>query len=134
MASSANVLGGVFSPGQWIDMSSTPLGIGASVSGAVVDVTGVASATAFSNAAAAGVAELRGSAIADVVGTLWLETGKSEATLKKVKKVTLAQEAGGEFYGEIIHKPSTRFARFTFINGGGAQTAFQLQMFRLANL
>jgi hypothetical protein len=133
LAAGSAIVGGIFSPGKWDDISSTPLAKEASVSSAAIDTCAVATASAFTNAST-GIAELRGSATADVVGTLWLETGRTEATLKKVKKVTLVKEEGGEFYGEIIHKPSTRFARFTLVNGATIQTFLAFEMFRLANL
>jgi len=131
-AASGTIVGGTFAPGQWTDLSSTTLGSAAKVQSASIDLTTTATATGFSNGSL-GQYEFRVSATADVIGTIFLEVSRDNITFKKVKTVELAKATGCEFYGEIIHRPSTRWVRVEYVNGAGAQAFFSLQAIRLGD-
>lgn len=126
------IIGATLSPGQWTDLSSTPLVGAGKVQSASIDLAGVATATTFTNNSL-GMYEFRVSATADVIGTLFLEVSRDNATFKKVKTAELAKATGCEFYGEILHRPSTRYIRVEFVNGAGAQAFFSLQAIRLSD-
>jgi hypothetical protein len=131
LPSGASVIGGVFAPGTWADLTSTALEKEKSFTGAAVDLPAVATATAFSNAST-GVGEYRVSATANVGGTLYLETSRDNVTWTRVKAMPLAQaDTSCGFYGEIIHKPSERYCRPVFVNGVTNQTSFKVQQFKL---
>lgn len=132
LSAAGAVIGGVFAPGQWTDISSTNLTKGSSMATpGSVDLAVVATATAFTNTSI-GVGEVRLSATANCKGTLYLEVSRDNALFKKIKSVELAQAVGCEYYAEIVHKPSVRWVRAAFTNGFEAdQTFFMCQMMRV---
>lgn len=111
--------------GIWYDDNSTNLGAGATFTGTSRDLTVTATATAMANAATYAM-ELRISAESDVTGTLWLETSRDNVNWRRVKSVATAAVTGGGFFAEIIHRPSWRYARVGYTNGGGAQARFTI--------
>jgi hypothetical protein len=130
LAASAAVIGGVFAPGQWTDLSSTVLAANGTFTGGSIDTTTVSTATSFTSASL-GTGEVRGSATSDKPGTLFLETSRDNATFFKIKSAKIEAASGCEPYAEIIHKPSERYARFSVTNGAELQTKFKIQQFRL---
>jgi hypothetical protein len=109
----------------WFDDSSTNLGISATFTGTSRDLTVTATATAMANAATY-AQELVVSAESDVSGTLWLEVSRDNTNWRRVKSVPTAAITGGGQYAEIVHRPSWRYARVGFTNGGVAQTRFSI--------
>lgn len=131
LAASAAVIGTIVAAGSWVDLSSTPLEKEKTFTSAALDTTGVATATAFSNAST-GVGEYRISATADVLGTLYLETSRDNVTFTRIKLQILTQaDATCKFYGELIHKPSERYVRAVFVNGATNQASFKIQQVKL---
>lgn len=129
--STSNIIGAVFAPGQWTDISSSNIAASGSMTvPSSIDLATTATATAF-NSSSIGVGEIRLSATSNVAGTLFLETSRDNVTFKKIKSIALAQATGCEFYGEIIHRPSERYMRAAFTNGASEATAFKCQMMRV---
>jgi hypothetical protein len=125
---SNNRLGNIAISGIWQDATTTTLAASATYTGTGRDLLNVATATQY-NSSSTYAQEYRVSALADVVGDLYLEVSRDNTTYRRVKKVTAVQNAGAgqPFYAEIVHYPSTRYARAVYINGAGAQTYFMLQ-------
>ena len=131
VGASSNIIGAVFAPGQWTDISSSNIAASGSMTvPSSIDLATTATATAF-NSSSIGVGEIRLSATSNVAGTLFLETSRDNVTFKKIKSIALAQATGCEFYGEIIHRPSERYMRAAFTNGASEATAFKCQMMRV---
>lgn len=134
----STVLNGAYASGSWVDLSSTPLSGAATFTGALNDLTGVATATAFTSTSgattAAGQGEYRVSATSDKAGTLYLETSRDNGTTwTRVKGVALAKFDGTcEFYGEIVYRPSERYVRPVFVNGAEAQGKFKIQSMKVS--
>lgn len=126
-------IGFLSASGIWQDDSVAALGASATFTGSARDLTVAATNATFASSATY-ARELRMSATADVAGTLYLEVSRDSTTWRRVKSVALAAAAGTgtSFYGEIIHLPSTRYARMVFINGAGAQTYFMAQTIMMA--
>jgi hypothetical protein len=132
LGATGTIIGGTIAPGTWTDLSSTVLGSAAKFQSPVIDVTATATAVAFTNGSV-GMYELRLSATSDQTGTLFLEVSRDNVTFKKVKSVETTKATGCEFYAEIIHKPSTRYVRFEYVNGATLQTFFSLQVIRVSD-
>lgn len=131
-AGTSTVLGTLFSGGMWKEQTVVPLIANATFTGAVIDVTGVASATAFTNLTSNSTGEYRISATSDKEGTLYIETSRDNTTFFKVKAIKLAKaDANCSFYGEIIHFPSDRYLKCSFANGAEAQTKFKIEQFTI---
>jgi nicotinic acid phosphoribosyltransferase len=111
--------------GIWYDDSTSTLGANGTVIGTSRDLTVTAAAAAFANAATY-AKELRVSAESDVIGTLWIDASRDNSIWRRVKSQTMAAIPSGAFTAEIIHRPSWRYARVGYTNGGGAQARFTL--------
>lgn len=123
------LIGFVGPNGKWTDETSAPLAAGATWTAATAlsarDLAGVTSGNSFNQVATP--KELRLAAMADVAGTLYLEVSHDGATYHRVKAAALAQpDPTCRFYGEIVHRPSTRYWRAVFVNGPAAQTVFRV--------
>lgn len=128
LPASTNRVGNVAAAGIWFDDSATALAANATFTGTSRDLTVVATATAWNNAATYGQ-ELVLSAESDVTGTLWLEVSRDNTNWRRVKSVATVAVTGGGFYAEIVHRPSWRYARVGYTNGAGAQTRFTINSF-----
>jgi hypothetical protein len=125
VSASTNRTGFIAGAGIWYDDSSTNLGIAATFTGTSRDLTVTATATAMANAATY-AHELVVSAESDQTGTLWLEVSRDNTNWRRVKSIATTAVTGGGFYAEIVHRPSWRYARVGFTNGGVAQTRFAI--------
>lgn len=111
--------------GIWFDDSTATLAGAATFTGTSRDATVTASATAMANAATY-AQEVVISAESDVTGTLWLEASRDNTTWRRMKSVATAAVTGGGFAAEIVHRPSWRYWRCGYTNGGGAQARFTI--------
>jgi hypothetical protein len=131
LAAGTNRSGFIASSGIWYDDTITPLAGAATFIGTSRDATVTATATAWANAATYG-SEVRVSSESDVVGDLWVEFSRDNATWRRMKFQTAAQIFGGGFVAEIVFKPSWRYWRVGYTNGGGAQARFTLGSIAMA--
>jgi len=111
--------------GIWYDDSTATLAGAATFTGTSRDATLTATATAWANAATY-AQEVVISAESDVTGTLWLEVSRDNSNWRRAKSVATAAVTGGGFYAEIVHRPSWRYWRCGYTNGGGAQARFTI--------
>lgn len=72
--------------------------------------------------------ELRGLAVADAAGTLHLEVSATGAGgWMRIASEAAAQVGGAGLYvASVTHAPVLPYARWVYVNGGGAQTLFAL--------
>ena len=125
LAASTNRAGFVAGAGIWYDDSATALAISATFTGTSRDATVTATATAFANAGTY-ADEVRVSAESDVSGTLWLEVSRDNTNWRRAKSVATAAITGGGQYAEIVHRPSWRYWRVGYTNGGVVQARFSI--------
>ena len=131
LAAAAVRIGTVSTSGIWYDDSASTLAGAATFTGTSRDVTGTATATAWT-VAGAYTQEAVVSAESDVTGTLWLEVSRDNTNWRRVKSVATTAVTGGGFYAEIIHRPSWRYLRVGYTNGAGAQARFTIGTFMKA--
>ncbi len=118
--------------GSWVDETSANLGASATFTGTAFDLSNAVHAATFGSAS--NPQEVRYSATSSHAGTLYVEHSRDNTNWHRIKMVALAQpDTTTRFYGEIVHKPSTRFLRCVFVNGGTATTTLMVQSFRMAN-
>jgi hypothetical protein len=131
LPTSTNIIGHVRAASYWSDDTTTPLAAAGTFTGTGRDLT----ATNAGNATLGGTSakEFRGLAVSDVAGTLYLEVSRDNSTWRRIAQAVAVQTVpSGLFVAELQHLPATRYARWVFVNGAGAQTHFMLQTMMLA--
>lgn len=129
LIASAGRVGYIAASGEWFDDSATPLAANGTFTSVTKDLFVSATSTQFGSSVAY-PEEFRASAESDVAGTLYLEVSRDNfVSARRIKAAPMVQAAGTgmAFYAEIIHRPSTRYARTVVINGAAAQTQFFAQ-------
>ena len=126
LGASAARVGFVAGSGIWFDDTSTALASGATFTATARDMFAVAAGVAF-NSASSYAQEFRGLATSDVAGTLRLEVSRDNITYRILRTIATTQDAGGVHQAQFSWPPTTRFARYSFVNGATAQGHFMLQ-------
>lgn len=123
-------IGYVAGHGVWYDDSSTVLAAAATFTGTSRDLAAVTTGTFF-NVSGTMAKEFRVSAESDQAGTLFLEVSNNGTVWRRIKPTPTTATGSGQF-AEIIHRPSTRYVRAGFTNGGTLQTRFLINSMLIA--
>lgn len=130
----ANFLGGkignVANQGNAYDDTATALGASATYTGTSRDLLG---GTGNVPSGFQGINEFRAWAISDVTGTLYYETSRDNVTYRRTDQFVAAQNIPSGLWvarGKI--ELVSRYGRWVYVNGAGAQTHFQLQSLQVS--